>query len=571
MGIRRHLGPYYSALLFGMNNGVPWSDPRMNPTHLNFDDPAFIEGIQFYADLANRHRVAPTASEAQSMATTDLFTSGHAAMALGGHWRYQTLDRAKDLDFDIAVLPTGPKGHAAHSNIGTTGLAIAASSPRKKQAWEFLKFAAGPVGQAVIAESGLFVPVLTSVIHSAGFAQAHKQDRQSRSADRRACTCRGPAGHPGVAEDRRAAGPQRRPCAARRPARDNVDGHALAPHRRGAPNAMTAVDMSAATAARRRGPSKRRARAGRLFVAPNLTAVAVFMLFPLGFSLYMSVHRLGLCSPRPSSSGWRITAACSPKIRCSVIAMRNTVVYVVGTVVPTVLISLAVAGVLNRKIKGIGIFRTIIFLPLAVSSVVIAVVWQFVFNTNNGLLNIILGWVGIGPVPWLVDPKWAMTSLCIVSVWRSVPFATVILLAAMQGVPENLYEAARLDGAGELRQFVSITVPLIRGAVSFVVVISIIHAFQAFDLVYVLTGRNGGPETATYVLGIMLFQHAFAFLEFGYASALGVGDVRHLAGADRGAVAARASSSGAGGKIVGVTARGAQSPNSSWRRGCMPR
>jgi multiple sugar transport system permease protein len=149
-----------------------------------------------------------------------------------------------------------------------------------------------------------------------------------------------------------------------------------------------------------------------------------------------------------------------------------------------------------------------------------AVVWQFVFNTNNGLLNIMLGWIGIGPVPWLNDPKWAMLSLCTVSVWRSVPFATVILLAAMQGVPDNLYEAARLDGAGELRQFLSITVPLIRGAVSFVVVISIIHAFQAFDLVYVLTGHNGGPETATYVFGIMLFQHAFGFLEFGYASAL---------------------------------------------------
>jgi multiple sugar transport system permease protein len=202
------------------------------------------------------------------------------------------------------------------------------------------------------------------------------------------------------------------------------------------------------------------------------------------------------------------------------IALRNSVVYTVGTVVPTVLISLAVAGVLNRNIRGINFFRTVVFLPLAVSSVVMAVVWQFVFNTNNGLLNIMLGWIGISPIPWLVDPKWAMASLCMVSIWRSVPFATVILLAAMQGVPDTLYEAARLDGAGELRQFVSITVPLIRAAVSFVVVISIIHAFQAFDLVYVLTGRNGGPETATYVLGIMLFQHAFAFLEFGYASAL---------------------------------------------------
>jgi multiple sugar transport system permease protein len=282
---------------------------------------------------------------------------------------------------------------------------------------------------------------------------------------------------------------------------------------------MTSADTSTATVDRRRGPSKRRARAGRLFVAPNLAAVVVFMLFPLGFSLYMSLHNWDLFTPAKYAglSNYRDLFTEDPLFS---IAMRNTVVYVVGTVVPTVLISLAVAGVLNRKTKGIAVFRTIIFLPLAVSSVVIAVVWQFVFNTNNGLLNIVLGWVGIDPIPWLVDPKWAMTSLCMVSIWRSVPFATVILLAAMQGVPENLYEAARLDGAGEVRQFVSITVPLIRAAVSFVVVISIIHAFQAFDLVYVLTGRNGGPETATYVLGIMLFQHAFAFLEFGYASAL---------------------------------------------------
>jgi multiple sugar transport system substrate-binding protein len=164
---------FYAAGLFGMNNGVPWCTPRMNPTHLNFDNEAFLEGIQFYADLARKHRVAPTSSDTQSMSTMDLFTSGRAAMALGGHWRYQTVDLAKGLDFDITVLPTGPKGRAARSNIGTTGLAIAASSPRKQQAWEFVKFATGPVGQAVTAESGLFVPVLRSAITSAGFAEAH--------------------------------------------------------------------------------------------------------------------------------------------------------------------------------------------------------------------------------------------------------------------------------------------------------------------------------------------------------------------------------------------------------------
>ena len=99
---------FYSAGLFAMNNGVPWSTPRMNPTHLNFDNDAFIEAVQFYADLANKHRVAPNASETQSMATTDLFSVGKAAIALGGHWRYQTFIRADGLDFDVTPLPIGP-------------------------------------------------------------------------------------------------------------------------------------------------------------------------------------------------------------------------------------------------------------------------------------------------------------------------------------------------------------------------------------------------------------------------------------------------------------------------------
>jgi multiple sugar transport system substrate-binding protein len=169
--------PYYSAGLFGMNNGTEWCAPRMNPTHLNFGDDAFIEGVQFYADLAANHHVTPMAADEQSMSTMDLFSSGKAAMALGGHWRYQTLLHADDLDFDLTVLPAGPKGHSGRSDIGTTGLAIAASSRRKEQAWEFVKFAAGPVGQSIIGESGLFVPALTSAINAPGFAKAHSRIR----------------------------------------------------------------------------------------------------------------------------------------------------------------------------------------------------------------------------------------------------------------------------------------------------------------------------------------------------------------------------------------------------------
>lgn len=167
---------YYSAGLFAMNNGVPWSSPLKNPTHFNFGDDAFIEAVQFYADLANRHRVAPNASEVQSMSAPDLFAAGRAAMAMGGHWRYQTFIRADGLDFDVTPLPVGPRrqGQAAHSDIGSTGLAISSSSPRKEQAWEFVKFATGPVGQALISESSLFVPVLQSALNSPGFARAHR-------------------------------------------------------------------------------------------------------------------------------------------------------------------------------------------------------------------------------------------------------------------------------------------------------------------------------------------------------------------------------------------------------------
>ncbi len=166
---------YYSAGLFAMNNGVRWATPRINPTHLNFNDDAFVEAVQFYADLINKHRVSPSASDQQSMSNADLFAVGRAAIALGGHWRYQTFDRAEGLDFDVAPLPLGPRGRVACSNIGVTGLAIAATSRRTEEAWEFVKFATGPVGQAVIGESRLFVPVLRSALNSDGFAHAHRR------------------------------------------------------------------------------------------------------------------------------------------------------------------------------------------------------------------------------------------------------------------------------------------------------------------------------------------------------------------------------------------------------------
>lgn len=166
--------PCYSAACFGMNNGTQWFSPPTAPIRTDIGDPRFAEGLQFYADLAVRHEVAPSVADRLSDSAADLFASGRAAMLLGGHWLYSEFVEQDDLDFDVTVLPVGPHGGpGAITGIGCTGLAIAAHSPRREQAWEFVKFATGPIGQAIIAESGLFVPVLQSAMGSPGFAAAH--------------------------------------------------------------------------------------------------------------------------------------------------------------------------------------------------------------------------------------------------------------------------------------------------------------------------------------------------------------------------------------------------------------
>ncbi|MBF6331999.1 sugar ABC transporter permease [Nocardia transvalensis] len=265
--------------------------------------------------------------------------------------------------------------------------------------------------------------------------------------------------------------------------------------------------------------TRRRAAAGRAFITPNLLAVLVFLLFPLAFSLYLSFQHWDMFGDPEflGTANYRRLFAEDPLFY---IALRNTVIFTIATLIPTVVISLAVAAALNAKLKGIGIFRGIMFMPLVASTAAMTIVWGFMFNTEGGLFNTVLGWFGIDPVRWLIDPVWAMVSLCLVSIWKSVPFAAAVLLAAMQGVPGDLYEAARIDGAGGPQRFRSITLPLIRPALGFVFVISIINSFQAFDQAYVLTGGHGGPETGTYIFGIMLFQNAFAFNDLGYACAL---------------------------------------------------
>jgi multiple sugar transport system substrate-binding protein len=168
--------PSLSSMVIGTSNGGNWFDTYINPTRATVTDPKIIEALQWYADLINVHNVAPNPEQAQTQGGIDVFLAGRASMCLVGHWMYPAmaeLNAEGKLDFDIGVLPVGPGGTTAKTDLGGTGLAVSAQTEHQQQAWEFVKFSTGPEGQAVIAESGLFVPVLKTQSVADAFASAH--------------------------------------------------------------------------------------------------------------------------------------------------------------------------------------------------------------------------------------------------------------------------------------------------------------------------------------------------------------------------------------------------------------
>jgi multiple sugar transport system substrate-binding protein len=163
-------------MVIGTGNGGNWFDQYVNPTKATITDPKIIEALQWYADLMNVHNVAPNAEQSQTQGGIDVFLAGRASMTLVGHWMYPAMAELHadgKLDFDIGVLPVGPGGTTAKTDLGSTGLSVSSKTDKQQQAWEFVKYSTGPEGQAVIAESGLFVPVLKSVGSSDAFINAH--------------------------------------------------------------------------------------------------------------------------------------------------------------------------------------------------------------------------------------------------------------------------------------------------------------------------------------------------------------------------------------------------------------
>ena len=186
---------------------------------------------------------------------------------------------------------------------------------------------------------------------------------------------------------------------------------------------------------------------------------------------------------------------------------------------PLVLVGgLAIALALNQRLRGLAVFRTLYFLPMVTSWVVVALVWRWLLHPESGIVNYALSLVGVQGPGWWSDPAWAMPSVILASAWRDLGFVMVILLAGLQGIPEEYYEAASVDGAGRWTRFRRITLPLLSPSIFFVLVMSLINNLQVFDQVWVMTA--GGPAGSTSVVMERIVRNAFTYRQMGYAAAM---------------------------------------------------
>jgi multiple sugar transport system permease protein len=258
---------------------------------------------------------------------------------------------------------------------------------------------------------------------------------------------------------------------------------------------------------------------GYIYGGPVIIAFLVFNLYPMALGLYLSFTKWDILSP-PTFNGLNNWA---DLLKDDLLwrAVLQTLYYAVASVAGATALSIALALALNQRLKTIGFYRTFFFLPAVTSLVAIAMVWRWIYNTEFGVLNAFLGSLGINPVNWLGDPVLAMPAVILMSIWRSAGFNTVLFLAGLQGVPQEYYEAAEIDGASKWDRFVHITLPLISPTTFFVVVNGLIGSWQVFDQVYILT--RGGPLLSTVTVVYLIYSNGFEWYKTGYASAMAYG------------------------------------------------
>lgn len=255
------------------------------------------------------------------------------------------------------------------------------------------------------------------------------------------------------------------------------------------------------------------------FVLPNFIGLFVFTLLPILFVFILSVMKWDGANAMKFvgfDNYIRLISDSTFKI-----SFNNTIYYAVGTVPITIVVSLGLALILNAKIKGRNFFRTIFFFPYVSSLIAVVVVWNMIFHPDMGPVNQFLTAIGIDSPPrWAASTKAAMPTVILFSVWKYMGYYMVMYLAALQGIPQELYEAADLDGTNAWERFRYITLPMLTPTTFFVCIMLTIQCFKVFDIIYAMT--NGGPGRSTNVLVYYIYNQAFREFNFGYASAISI-------------------------------------------------
>ncbi len=256
---------------------------------------------------------------------------------------------------------------------------------------------------------------------------------------------------------------------------------------------------------------------GYAILLPTLAIILVFRFLPMLQAFYISLHEYDLLRP-PKFIGMEnfIDLLQDPLFLHSA---RISIAYVVLSCVPVWVLSLALAVLFNREIRAKNLFRSAVFMPVVMPAVVNAVVWTFMYH-QDGVVNTILGWFGVDPIPWLRSSTWALWAIILIGIWRATPYYMVIFLAGLQAIPHEFYEAAQIDGASPWGQFRHITLPLLKPTTLLVMVMSVIVAMKVFAVPLIMTG--GGPADATRVLPLFIYQTAFEFFKMGRAAAMSV-------------------------------------------------
>lgn len=264
------------------------------------------------------------------------------------------------------------------------------------------------------------------------------------------------------------------------------------------------------------GITRREARAGIVLVAPAILLFIFLRLFPTLYAFYLSFSQFNMVS----SPKW-VGAANYAKMLTDTgfhISLQNTLVYTFSNVLISAAVALGFALLLNRKIKGVGIFRSIYYIPQITSWIALSMIWTYLLNPPFGLVNYLLNLIGLPKLAWLSSPTLAMPTIIMIAVWRNVGYDIVIYLAALQGIQPVLFEAAEIDGANSWQKFWYITWRLLLPTTTYILIMTGIFSLQAFDQIFQMT--MGGPADATITVVLQIYRQAFQFGQMGYACAM---------------------------------------------------